>query len=584
ITLAEDTLNVLTVTAGSYATVGVKAGNRVVFQGTGQLIVNNFGSGACMGGSGNSGQASGSITIEDGTYRLNPTTGAGIGGGYYGDGGEITINDGDITVTAPAETYSAGIGGGAYGTGGIITIGGGSINIMNLEYPAAIGGGFNGSGGIITIMDGTILVSSNQGSGIGGGQGGAGGTINISGGHITSTSDIGSCIGGGQGASGGYITVSGGYLDLMMGYTSLFKGGYGSCIGDGYDNKGATANFSTGTSGNAVIFAGAKTGNVVGATTTQSGWSCVFFSGAIPEYKGSVSYTGQVYGSPSPDYDLTIPRGSLASANLGSLSTASTPASTVNAALASGSYTLTGNVSGNVIVPAGVTATLDLNGYTISASSGNAITNNGNLTIQNGKVTAQAGGASALVNNGTLTDVMDVDFVGNLDLSANSKTTFTSGSIYDIQSKDSCFSVNAGASLTINGGTFYNKYFPAISTSRSVSDATISITGGHFTTTASKTYTVSVGGNTSLSITGGTFVASSEDSYIVGTTDSPVVLLGGTACFAKGNVVSDTTTLVFMGGYYVQSPTGGYMASGYSSKSITRPGDGVIYRYTVSNG
>ncbi|MFI3313563.1 MAG: carbohydrate-binding domain-containing protein, partial [Eubacteriales bacterium] len=126
ITLAEDTINVLTVTAGSYATVGVKAGNRVVFQGTGQLIVNNFGSGACIGGSGNSGQTSGSITIEDGTYRLNPTTGAGIGGGYYGDGGEITINDGDITVTAPSETYSAGIGGGAYGTGGIITIGGGS--------------------------------------------------------------------------------------------------------------------------------------------------------------------------------------------------------------------------------------------------------------------------------------------------------------------------------------------------------------------------------------------------------------------------------------------------------------------------
>ncbi|MCL1794732.1 MAG: hypothetical protein FWG34_12795, partial [Oscillospiraceae bacterium] len=85
------------------------------------------------------------LTIEGGTAGTGELTakggdfGAGIGGGYLGDGGEITISGG--IVYAEGGDYGAGIGGGYLGDGGEITISGGIVYAEGGDYGGAgIGG------------------------------------------------------------------------------------------------------------------------------------------------------------------------------------------------------------------------------------------------------------------------------------------------------------------------------------------------------------------------------------------------------------------------------------------------------------
>ena len=116
----------------------------------------------------------GKLTANGGKY------GAGIGGGSFGSGNDITITGGE--VTANGGKNSAGIGGGDSGSGNDITISGGEVTANGGEFGAGIGGGFTGNGSDITISGGEVTANGGtNGAGIGGGVRASGRDITISG-------------------------------------------------------------------------------------------------------------------------------------------------------------------------------------------------------------------------------------------------------------------------------------------------------------------------------------------------------------------------------------------------------------------
>ena len=133
--------------------------------------------------------------------------GAGIGGGDYGSGKNITITGG--TVNAAGGDFGAGIGGGNGGSNGgsgeAITITGGTVNATGGTCGAGIGGGDDGSGKNITITGGTVNAAGGEyGAGIGGGCWGSGEDITITGGTVTAKGGLsGAGIGGGEQGNGG---------------------------------------------------------------------------------------------------------------------------------------------------------------------------------------------------------------------------------------------------------------------------------------------------------------------------------------------------------------------------------------------
>ena len=149
-------------------------------------------------------QKAGSLTATGGDWA------AGIGGGYKGNGKNITIKGGTVNA-AGGDNGGAGIGGGDYGSGEDITITGGTVNAAGGLDGAGIGGGWKGSGKNITITGGTVnAAGGNGGSGIGGGDYGSGEDITIKGGTVNAAGGYGGAgIGGGYEGSGSNVTVSG---------------------------------------------------------------------------------------------------------------------------------------------------------------------------------------------------------------------------------------------------------------------------------------------------------------------------------------------------------------------------------------
>ena len=134
--------------------------------------------------------STGTLTLKDDNNEAGSLTAtggfnsAGIGGGYLGDGKNITITGG--TVTATGGSSGAGIGGGREGKGENITITGGTVNATGNEDGAGIGGGSSGSGENITINGGEVTASGGDnwddcGAGIGGGVNGIGSKVTVSG-------------------------------------------------------------------------------------------------------------------------------------------------------------------------------------------------------------------------------------------------------------------------------------------------------------------------------------------------------------------------------------------------------------------
>ena len=189
------------------------------------------------------------ITITGG--RVNAKGGwgsAGIGGGNYGSGNygsgkTITIKGG--TVTAKGGDCGAGIGGGNGGIGENIKITDGTVNATGGWGGAGIGGGDGGYGGYgngknITITDGTVTATGGiHGAGIGGGDSGIGENITITDGTVTATGGIyGAGIGGGVNASGSNVTVSGAAQVTATAGKSDGSYGAGATIGNGGSRTG----------------------------------------------------------------------------------------------------------------------------------------------------------------------------------------------------------------------------------------------------------------------------------------------------------------------------------------------------------
>ena len=159
--------------------------------------------------------STGTLTLKDDSKEAGSLTAtggnnaAGIGGGFQGNGENITITGG--TVTATGGFSAAGIGGGREGKGENITITGGTVNATGTDG-AGIGGGNGGVGKNITITGGTVTAAGGFGNaGIGGGNGSDGENITITGGTVTAAGgDFGAGIGGSNGGSGNNITIKGG--------------------------------------------------------------------------------------------------------------------------------------------------------------------------------------------------------------------------------------------------------------------------------------------------------------------------------------------------------------------------------------
>ena len=196
--------------------------------------------------------STGTLTLKDDNNEAGSLTAtggfnsAGIGGGYLGDGKNITITGG--TVNATGNEDGAGIGGGSSGSGENITINGGEVTASGGDNwddcGAGIGGGNGGVGKNITITGGTV----NATGGYGGGAAGIGGAfangenITITGGTVNAAGSyfdhgMGAGIGGGGNSSGNNITITGGTVNVTGGY------GGGAGIGGGGNNitiKGGT--------------------------------------------------------------------------------------------------------------------------------------------------------------------------------------------------------------------------------------------------------------------------------------------------------------------------------------------------------
>ena len=180
----------------------------------------------------------GNLTIQDKDKdgSLNAKggqDGAGIGGGVYGNGSDITITGGK--VTARGGNYGAGIGGGAYGNGSDITVTGGEVTANSGNHGAGIGGGGWGNGNNITISGGKVTATGGMfAAGIGGGMHRDGNDITISGGEVSAAGGkCGAGIGGGLDArDSGDVTVSGD-AKLKVRGGKADSDGQGAPIGNG---------------------------------------------------------------------------------------------------------------------------------------------------------------------------------------------------------------------------------------------------------------------------------------------------------------------------------------------------------------
>ena len=109
----------------------------------------------------------GDNVLKSGLYR------AGLEKNTDTSAGTLTLKDDNKeagSLTATGGKYGAGIGGGDYGSGENITITGGRVNATGGKNGAGIGGGGNGgSGKNITITGGTVNASGWAGAGIGSG-------------------------------------------------------------------------------------------------------------------------------------------------------------------------------------------------------------------------------------------------------------------------------------------------------------------------------------------------------------------------------------------------------------------------------
>ena len=234
----------------------------------------------------NTSTSTGTLTLKDdkeaGSGSLKATGGkygAGIGGGNYGSGENITITGGRVNATGgwgSAGIVGGNYGRGNYGSGKNITIKGGTVTAKGGDCGAGIGGGNGGIGENIKITDGTVNATGGWGgAGIGGGDGGYGGygngkNITITDGTVTATGGIhGAGIGGGDSGIGEDITITGGTVNADGGDNGAGIGGGATGSGSNVTVSGAAQVTATTGKSDGYYGAGATIGN--GGNMTDDG-------------------------------------------------------------------------------------------------------------------------------------------------------------------------------------------------------------------------------------------------------------------------------------------------------------------------
>ena len=252
--------------------------------------------------------STGTLTLKDDNKEAGSLTAtggfnsAGIGGGYLGDGKNITITGG--TVTATGGSSGAGIGGGREGKGENITITGGTVNATGGQCGAGIGGGSDGGGKNITISGGTVTAAGgNYGAGIGGGDYGSGEDITINGGTVTATGGFrGAGIGGGGDGGGG----GGKNITINRGTVNATGGNEGAGIGGGHEGSGEHITIKDGT----VNAAGGSRGSGIGGGAQGSGKNITIKGGTVNAAGGNGS-AGIGGGSGGSGENITITGGTV---------------------------------------------------------------------------------------------------------------------------------------------------------------------------------------------------------------------------------------------------------------------------------
>ena len=350
--------------------------------------------------------STGTLTLKDDNKEAGSLTAtggfnsAGIGGGYLGDGKNITITGG--TVNATGNEDGAGIGGGSSGSGENITITGGEVTASGGDNwddcGAGIGGGNGGVGKNITITGGTV----NATGGYGGGAAGIGGAfangenITITGGTVNAAGSyfdhgMGAGIGGGGNSSGNNITITGGTVNVT--------GGYGGGAGIGGGAEGGGGNNITIKGGTVTATGGGYHGNSgagIGGGWKGSGECITIKDGTVNAAGGSCG-SGIGGGNQGSGKNITINRG------------------TVNATGGNGGSGIGGGFRGTDGGNQGNGENITITGGTVNAAGGTAgagigggaAGNGSNITVSGAaQVTTTAGksgngyGAGATIGSG----------------------------------------------------------------------------------------------------------------------------------------------------------------------------------------
>ena len=158
--------------------------------------------------------------------------------GIYVPEGKTLIIEGDGLLDASSNGMGAGIGGGYEIDCGNIVINGGMVTATGGESAAGIGSGVGASAGSITISGGTVIaMGGSDAAGIGSGVGASAGSITISGGTVTATGGSNAAgIGSGNLSSAGDITITDGVTLVTANKgenapNSIGLGKYGKTVG-----------------------------------------------------------------------------------------------------------------------------------------------------------------------------------------------------------------------------------------------------------------------------------------------------------------------------------------------------------------
>ncbi|MCR5736349.1 MAG: hypothetical protein K6G64_01705 [Eubacterium sp.] len=226
--------------------------SKLTIAGEGTVNAETNGAAAAIGGGfpDESGENCAEITIQEATVNAYSKLGAAIGSGAEVDGCKVVIDGGTVNASSTFGS-GIGTGYGKNCNGGTVIINDGVVNIET-EQGVGIGGAndteVGGDGANLTINGGTVTINSKgSGAGIGGGNGnesgGNGGTFLMNGGNVTVNSNLGTAIGGGlstkKGGDGCDITVNGGTLTAITAQSyCTIGGGFAEDFDDGNETGG----------------------------------------------------------------------------------------------------------------------------------------------------------------------------------------------------------------------------------------------------------------------------------------------------------------------------------------------------------